>query len=305
MSVVKRLMLVEPCDTPTVEICEPLFDAAGIRVMMKRLDLVHPLISGNKWYKLKYNLLAARKQGHGTLLSFGGAYSNHIHALAAAGKLYEFNTIGVIRGEPHESLNSTLQFAVQQGMQLHYVSRQAYRQKQSDEFIAQLHDQFGEFYCVPEGGSNQLAVQGAAEIVHGIGDDVDYVACACGTGGTLAGIVMGLMGQGKALGIAVLKGGDFLNTDVQQFLSLAGKGMLTNWSINLDFHLGGYAKVGPELLGFMHRFEMQHQILLDPVYTAKLMYAIYALAERGYFLRGTTLLVIHSGGLQGRAGFDL
>ncbi|MFC1749871.1 1-aminocyclopropane-1-carboxylate deaminase/D-cysteine desulfhydrase [Pseudomonadota bacterium] len=309
------LMLLEPHTTPiiempvveipTVEIKESLFEQAGVRLLVKRLDLVHPIISGNKWYKLKYNLLAAHEQGCKTLLSFGGAYSNHIHALAGAGSSYGFKTIGVIRGEAHTPLNDTLQFAVDQGMHLHYMSRADYRLKQTPALIAQLRERYGDFYLVPEGGTNTLAVKGAKEIVDDLDDDVDLVACACGTGGTLAGVVAGLNGQCQALGVAVLKGASFLKDDVRRLLDETGHGGSTNWSINLNYHFGGYAKTKPELLLFLKHFEQQHAIPLDPVYTVKLTYALYAMIEAGEIARGTTVLALHTGGLQGRMGFDL
>ncbi len=294
-----------PQPTPIEEIHDPLLDQRGLRLLIKRLDQVHPVISGNKWYKLKYNLLAAREQGYDTLLSFGGAYSNHIHALAGAGREYGFKTIGVIRGEPHEPLNATLQFAREQGMQLHYLSRADYRQKNTPWMIERLHDFFGDFYLLPEGGSNALAVKGAREMVENIEADVDVVACACGTGGTLAGVIAGLNSGKRALGVAVLKGAAFLRDDVQRLLTEAGGDERCNWSINLDYHFSGYAKTTPQLFAFMQAFERQHDVPLDPVYTAKLMFALYALIEDGSFERGTTLLALHTGGLQGRAGFGI
>ena len=357
-------MLLTAHPTPIQEVHDPLLDRHGVRLWVKRTDLVHPIISGNKWYKLKYNLLAARQQGYATLLSFGGAYSNHIHALAGAGREYGFRTIGMIRGEPCEPLNPTLQFAVEHGMELHYLNRADYRLKQSPQIIEQLHQQFGEFYLVPEGGTNALAVQGCSEMLTDVSDEFDVVACACGTGGTLAGVIAGLNGERRALGVAVLKGGEFLRDEVQRLLEgrnvqhnvnyevipppsrstqragikglgggdqsavlnatqfgkyvfkspppnplLEGGGAKTypfdNWQINCDHHHGGYAKATPELLAFMQRFEDEHGIPLDPVYTGKLLFALYELIGQQQFARGATLLAIHSGGLQGRAGFGL
>ena len=298
-------MLLEPLATPVVELKEPLFKQAGVRVLLKRLDLVHPVISGNKWYKLKYNLLAARELGADTLLSFGGAFSNHIHALAGAGSCYGFNTIGVIRGEPHSPLNPTLQFAQSHGMQLHYLTRADYRLKHTPEIVERLRDQFGAFYLVPEGGSNALAVKGTAEILADVTEPFDVVLCACGTGGTLAGIVSSLQPESTALGVAVLKGGRFLYDDVRRLLADAQAASSNNWSLALEYHFGGYAKAPDELLVFMQAFEQRHNIPLEPVYTAKLMFAIYKMVERGEFERGTTLLALHTGGLQGRAGYGL
>lgn len=294
-----------PRPTPVQEIHEPLLDRHGVRLLIKRADLVHPIISGNKWYKLKYNLLAAREQGFDTLLSFGGAYSNHIHALAGAGREHGFRTIGVIRGEPHEPLNPTLRFAVDHGMALHYLTRVEYRLKDSPEMAERLRQQFGEFYLIPEGGANALAVQGCSEMLVDVNDEFDAVACACGTGGTLSGLIAGLKGERRALGVAVLKGGEFLRDEVRRLLLESRGRQFENWQIECDFHHGGYAKATPELLAFMQRFEQQHAIPLDPVYTGKLLFALYTMIGQQQFARGTTLLAIHSGGLQGRAGFGL
>jgi 1-aminocyclopropane-1-carboxylate deaminase len=298
-------MLLTPQPTPVQVLHDPLLDHHGVRLLIKRTDLVHPIISGNKWYKLKYNLLAARQQGASTLLSFGGAYSNHIHALAGAGREYGFKTIGVIRGEPCEPLNPTLQFAVEQGMELHYLNRSDYRLKQSPQIIELLHQQFGGFYLVPEGGTNALAVRGCSEMVADVSDEFDVVACACGTGGTLAGVIAGLNGERHALGVAVLKGAAFLNDEVRRLLLESRGQQFNNWDIECDYHHGGYAKTTPELLAFMQRFEDVHGIPLDPVYTGKLLFALYEMIKQQRFTPGTTLLAIHSGGLQGRAGFGL
>jgi len=293
-------MLIEQA-TPIVEINDAEIDACGVRLLIKRIDLVHPVVSGNKWYKLKYNLQQAHQQGQQTLLSFGGAYSNHIHALAGAGRTEGFNTIGVIRGEPHQPLNATLQYATEQGMHLHYVSRADYRLKNTPQFIANLAERFGPFYLIPEGGSNALALAGVKEIIGGIDVPFDFVATACGTGGTLAGLIAGLQGEHQALGIAVLKGGDFINQEVALLLSQAGSAAYSNWKIETDYHFGGYAKTKPELLDFMAEFERQHAIPLEPVYTAKMFYALFDKIKHGDFARGSTIVALHTGGLQGRA----
>ena len=298
-------MQLTPQPTPIQEIHDVVFDQAGVRLLIKRLDQVHPVISGNKWYKLKYNLLAAREQGFGTLLSFGGAYSNHIHALAGAGAEYGFNTIGVIRGEEHSPLNPTLQFAVDHGMQLHYMNRLDYRRKDSAEIIDRLRAEFGDFYLIPEGGSNGLAVQGCAEIIDDIDQAFDVIACACGTAGTLSGLIAGLQGQRQALGVAVLKGAGFLGDEVRSLLSESANQQHENWQINLDYHFGGYAKTKPELMEFMRRFEAAHAVPLEPVYTGKLMFGLYDLIAANHFQRGQTVLALHTGGLQGCAGFEI
>lgn len=298
-------MLLTPQATPIQEIHDPVLEQAGVRLLVKRLDQVHPIISGNKWYKLKYNLLAARERGFETLLSFGGAYSNHIHALAGAGYVYGFKTIGVIRGEEYLPLNPTLQFAVDHGMQLVYLNRADYRLKDSNEIIERLEEKFGDFYLIPEGGSNALAVKGCAEIIAEIDLPFDVIACACGTGGTLAGLIAGLEGKRQALGVAVLKGAEFLRTDVRNLLQESVAHQYNNWQINLDYHFGGYAKTTESLIRFIREFESKHGIPLEQVYTGKLMFGLYDLLVAGRFQRGQIVLALHSGGLQGRAGFAL
>ncbi len=296
------LLIAHP--TPIQEIHDARLEQAGVRLLIKRLGLVHPLISGNKWYKLKYNLLAAREQGCETVLSFGGAYSNHIHALAAAGHEYGFKTIGVIRGEAHCPLNATLQFAVDHGMRLTYLNREDYRRKASAEIIEKLKAGFGYFYLIPEGGSNALAVKGCAEIVSDIDESFDVIACACGTGGTLAGLIAGLEGKRRALGIAVLKGGGFLSDEVTKFLQMAIGRQYENWQMVLDYHFGGYAKTNAELIAFIRQFETEHGIPLEQVYTGKLMYALFDMIARGEFERGTSIVAVHTGGLQGRSSLS-
>lgn len=287
---------------PLQEVVEPWFEQFDIRLRVLRADRVHPVVSGNKWFKLKYNLRAAQAAGHDTLLSFGGAYSNHVHALAYAGRQLGFKTIGVIRGEVHESLNPTLQFATAQGMQLMYLDRARYRHKSDPGRMAELRACFGDFYLIPEGGSNALAVQGCRELVAEIREPFDVLVCACGTGGTLAGLISGLAGHHQALGLAVLKGGDFLGCEVRGLLS-ENDAAYENWAINPDYHFGGYARMTPTLERFIEEFEARHGIPLDPVYTGKLMFGLYDLIAKGCFRRGSTIVALHSGGLQGCAGF--
>lgn len=271
--------------------------------MIKREDLNHPVISGNKWRKLKYNLLEAKKQGHTRLLTFGGAYSNHIYATAGAGKEFDFETIGIIRGEEHLPLNPTLSFASEAGMQLHYMDRATYREKSEPKIIKLLKQQYGDFYLIPEGGTNALAIQGCEEIVQEINTDYDYLCCPVGTGGTVTGLISGLKGKSKIIGFSSLKG-DFLKREVTDLLSQSGR-HYANWSINTDYHFGGYAKTKPTLLDFMKAFEEQNEILLDPVYTAKMMFGLYDLIQKDYFPKGSRVLAVHTGGLQGRAGFAI
>jgi len=288
--------------TPITKIEDPLIKDSGIKLFIKREDLNHPELSGNKWHKLKYNLITAKENGYETLLTFGGAYSNHIYATAAAGKLFGFKTIGIIRGEEHLPLNPTLSFAVSAGMKIHYVTRKSYREKNSSEFIEILKEKFGKFYLVPEGGTNKLAVKGASEIISNIDIDFDYVCCACGTGGTLAGLITGLKGRKKALGFSVLKGGSFLLHDVEKLIFESAGKKYNNWDINLDFHFGGYAKINSELIQFIQRFQKITSIPIEPIYTGKLLFGVYNLILNHYFNNGNAILVIHTGGLQGLIG---
>ena len=282
---------------------DPLFEEKGVELWMKREDLNHPVVSGNKWRKLKYNLIEAKKQGHKNLLTFGGAYSNHIYAIAGAGKELDFETIGVIRGEEHAELNPTLSFAKAQGMHLHYMDRSTYRQKESEEVINLLKQVYGNFYLIPEGGANELALKGCAELAEEIDLDYNFLCCPVGTGGTLAGLILGARGSGQLLGFSALKG-DFLQKEVDNLLKKSTK-IYNNWSITDQYGFGGYAKVKPELLKFMSEFEEKQGILLEPIYTGKMMYGIYEMVRAGKFKEGSKIVAIHTGGLQGRAGFGL
>lgn len=276
----------------------------GINVYLKREELLHSTISGNKWRKLKYNLIEANKLGFETLLTFGGAYSNHIHATANAGKLFGFKTIGIIRGEEHLPLNPTLADAQKCGMQIHYVTRSDYRKKREIEFIQELKNKFGNFYLVPEGGTNSLAVKGCTEIVDDINIDFDHILSACGTGGTISGVICGLEGRKKVIGIPVLKGADFLNNDIADYIQEYTGNEYSNWELNLDYHFGGYAKINKELVEFINDFKLVNGIQLDPVYTGKLLFAVNSMLGNGEFSSGSNIIALHTGGLQGIAGMQ-
>lgn len=282
----------------------PLLEAAGVTLVVKREDLLDPELGGNKWRKLKYNLVAAQKQQHDTLLTFGGAYSNHIYATAAAGRRFGYHTIGIIRGEQHSELNPTLQFATDCGMQIEYVDRASYRLKTSKEYIDKLHNKYGRFYLLPEGGSNKLALKGCAEIVEEIDIDFDTVCVACGTGATLAGLVCGLSSQQQAMGFAVLKGADFLSKDITSMLQQATINNRASWQLNTSYHFGGYAKTNPQLWDFVTGFKNDFGIELDAVYTGKMFYGLFDLIRSGYFETGSRIVAIHTGGLQGNRGFE-
>ncbi|NUS74568.1 MAG: pyridoxal-phosphate dependent enzyme [Corynebacteriales bacterium] len=267
------------------------FKPSGIELFLKRDDLINPEIPGNKWRKLVYNLAAAQKEQHSTLLTFGGAYSNHIRATAAAGYYHGMTTIGVIRGEEHKPLNDSLQQAVNYGMRLVYIDRTTYRHKTDLAFINGLHEKFGDFYLLPEGGSNSLAVRGCAEIVAELDEPFDVIASACGTGATLAGIASALSPHQRALGFSALKGGTFLNDAVSAFHDRS----LSNWSIETRYHFGGFARRTPRLDAFIADFYARHEIALEWVYVAKMMYGLFDLAAQGSLPAGSRVLAVVTG----------
>ncbi|WP_168417875.1 MULTISPECIES: pyridoxal-phosphate dependent enzyme [Acinetobacter] len=268
----------------------------GRELWIKRLDLVHPHISGNKFYKLKYNFLAAQAEGYQQVLTFGGAYSNHIAATAYTAQLFGWKSIGIIRGQElaNCALNPTLNLAQHMGMQFEFVSRERYRQKNEAEFLQQLQQSYPHTYIIPEGGSNRLAIQGCQEIL--TADDLhqfDVICCAVGTGGTIAGLIEASLPNQKILGFSALKG-DFLTQEVQQRTSKK------NWQITDEFCCGGYAKTTPELLAFIRAFEKEHAIPLEQIYTGKMLFGLSSMIQRGEFNAGERILLIHTGGLQGR-----
>lgn len=296
--------MILPAPAPLQLVTEPLLQAKKVSLYLKREDLLHPHISGNKWRKLKYNLLEAQNLQKTTLLTFGGAYSNHIAAVAAAGQEFKFKTIGFIRGDPHEKLNPTLQFAQDCDMQLQYLDRATYRQKQDFTFQKNLKNEYPYAYLIPEGGTNLLAVKGCTEIVTDVNIPFDYICCAAGTGGTLAGIIAGLEGQSKILGFPALKGGEFLVTALTALIKEYNGKEYPNWQLQTNYHFGGYAKIQPELIAFIQGFKEKHHIQLEPIYTGKMLYGIFDLVRQGFFKPGTTIIAVHTGGLQGLAGFN-
>jgi 1-aminocyclopropane-1-carboxylate deaminase len=289
--------------TPLQHINEALFREKGVEVWLKRDDLTNAEIQGNKWRKLKYNLVEAKEEGQKTLLTFGGPYSNHIAAVAAAGKVYDFKTIGIIRGEPSDDPSDTLKNAAKNGMRILFMDRAQYRMKNEPESIESLHVQLGDFYMIPEGGTNIYALQGCIEMVNEIKADYDYISVACGTGGTLAGIVAGLYGKKKAIGFSSLKGKDRLTASITELVRDFMDKTFDNWQVNFDYHFGGYAKVNDELIDFIKSFKQNHLTQLEPVYTGKMMYGLYDMIGKGYFPRGSKIVAIHTGGLQGLCGY--
>lgn len=279
------------------EISLSLLKEKAIRLFVKRIDKIHPFVSGNKWHKLKYNLLEAKKQQKQTVLTFGGAYSNHIAATAFATKKNDLISIGIIRGEEHFPLNPTLAFAKANGMDLHYKSRSDYRAKTTPDFLEKLKQKFGEFYLIPEGGTNKLAIQGSAAILDK-NDTHDIICCAVGTGGTMAGIINASNKQQTIIGFPAIKGTKQLANNIRDWTSKK------NWKLINDYVCGGYAKFTDELVDFIIDFNNKHQIPLDPIYTGKMMMGILDLIAKDYFPKGSSILAIHTGGLQGNKGMN-
>ncbi|WP_411895859.1 1-aminocyclopropane-1-carboxylate deaminase/D-cysteine desulfhydrase [Winogradskyella sp. A2] len=279
----------------------PLNDQSNIKLFIKREDELHPFISGNKFRKLKYNLIEAKRLKKNTILSFGGAYSNHIAAVAYASKNNGFKSIGIIRGEELGNKiesNPTLQFAKSCDMEFHFVTRASYRDKTKQWFIDELENRHGDFYLVPEGGTNQLAIKGCEEILIPSDNNYDYICTCVGTGGTISGLINASDVRQKILGFTALKG-DFLKEDIRKFAQQK------NWELITEYHFGGYGKIKPELITFINRIKADFDIPLDPIYTGKMMYGIFDLIEKGYFPEEAKILVIHTGGLQGIAGMNL
>ncbi|HEY4617116.1 MAG TPA: pyridoxal-phosphate dependent enzyme [Flavobacterium sp.] len=273
----------------------------SITVSIKREDLIHPFISGNKFRKLKYNLLQAKEEQNETLLTFGGAYSNHIAAVAFAGKEKGFKTIGIIRGDELRdkiSENPTLLFAQNCGMQLEFVSREEYRLKNETSFLENLEKQFGDFYLIPEGGTNELAIKGCQEILTEEDSDFDFVCCSVGTGGTIAGIINSALPHQKVLGFPALKG-DFLKDEIRIFVQNE------NWELITAYHFGGYGKVNPDLIAFINQFYDKNKIPLDPIYTAKMVFGVIDMIDKDYFPAHSKILLIHTGGIQGIKGMNM
>lgn len=273
----------------------------SISVFIKREDLIHPIVSGNKFRKLKYNLLQAQAENQDTILTFGGAFSNHIAAVAFAGKEKGFKTIGIIRGEELATKieeNPTLKFAQEYGMQFEFISREEYRQKSEAFFIENLKNQFGKFYMIPEGGTNKLAIKGCEEILIESDSQFDFVCCAVGTVGTISGIINSILPHQKVLGFPALKG-DFLKEEIRIFARNE------NWELITDYHFGGYGKVNLELITFINQFYKENKIPLDPIYTGKMVFGIFDLIEKNYFPKSSKILLIHTGGIQGIQGMNL
>lgn len=278
----------------------PSFDTvSNVRADMLRLDLLHPEISGNKWFKLKYNLTQAEKEKNPTILTFGGGWSNHIAATAAACHLLGFKSIGIIRGEELKPDSTpTLTTALHDGMQLHFISRERYREKEKPDYINSLNKKFDFPYIIPEGGNNKHGIKGCKEILSFCKpDNYTHICCAVGTGATLTGIIESASFHHRILGFPVLKATACLKERIEEQLDERGRSI--RWELITPYHFGGFAKKTRQLLDFMKDFDDINNIRLDLVYTAKMMFGIADLIGKNYFPAGSRILTIHTGGLQG------
>ncbi|WP_338376230.1 pyridoxal-phosphate dependent enzyme [uncultured Flavobacterium sp.] len=275
-------------------------DNPNVELYIKREDLIHPLISGNKYRKLKYNLLQAKTENKTTLLTFGGAFSNHILAVASAGFENNFKTIGIVRGEElfdKIDQNPTLKKAQELGMQFKFVSREEFRNKTTKAFLHNLKTEFGDFYLLPEGGTNELAIKGCEEILTKEDEVFTHICCSIGTGGTISGIINSSLNSQQIVGFPSLKG-DFISNEITNFV------VKSNWNVISEYHFGGYGKITDSLIRFINDFNVQHDIPLDPIYTGKMMFGIDDLLKKDYFPKGSKILAIHTGGLQGIQGMN-
>ena len=281
----------------------PFADERQIEVVVKRLDLLHPVVQGNKFYKLHYNLKAAKALGYTRVLTFGGAYSNHIHATALAAAANGLQSIGIIRGEIVKPLNPTLEDAERQGMIFYPMNRGDYRQKENPSIFENLKLQFGDFYLIPEGGTNALAIKGTKEILAEQDLSMDFICTPIGTGGTFAGLVDSAKPEQHVIGFSALKG-EFIFSEIEQLLQKYDISPKCRYTIETAYHFGGYAKHNAELITFIQELKEKAKLPADPIYTGKMMFGLLDLIGKNYFPNGSKILVLHTGGLQGVRGFE-
>lgn len=276
---------------------------SGVELFVKRDDLIHPFVSGNKLYKLKFNVEDALKNGFNRILTFGGAYSNHIAATAAYCQQEGIQSIGIIRGEQTLPLNPTLAYATECNMRLEYIDRTAYRQKTDSDFLNELRHRFDQPYIIPEGGANLNGIKGAQEMLTDECAQFDVIALAMGTGTTFAGVVRGLLPHQRAVGFPIHKYGDIFDDVLNIDASLKSISK-SNYHIEKEYHFGGYAKTNSELLSFMNETYRETGLKTDPIYTSKALFGLVDIIKKGVFKQGSKILFLHTGGLQGIAGFE-
>lgn len=269
----------------------------NLTVDVLRLDLIHPIISGNKWFKLKYNLQQITDLGFKQVLTFGGPYSNHLVATAAAAKYFGISSVGIVRGEFDETqLSPTMQACKEFGMQLIFVSRADYSKKNESAFLNQLQTQYPNAFIIPEGGANEWGRKGCVEINKYISDSYTHICCSIGSGTTFTGLCNAAADHQQLIGFVPMKQGNYLTKDISDWVN---KKKTSNWQLTDEFHFGGFGKYNQELLNFMNTMYFQFRLPLDFVYTAKMMMGVKVLSERDFFPAQSRIICIHSGGLQG------
>lgn len=264
---------------------------------IKRDDLIDPLIGGNKFRKLKYNLIEARNQHRTALLTFGGAYSNHILATARTGHIEGIKTIGIIRGHAEHELSPVLKKVQELGMELNFIDRTEYKLRHDKDYLDKLQKRFSSAYIIPEGGTNAFALDGVAEIRTELPDDVDCIATACGSGGTLAGLIKAYHNRSNItlLGFSVLKGEDQLTETINQLLKASGIKAKCKWEVITGYHFGGYAKAPETLIDYIRTFQAQQDIPLDYVYTGKMLFGLESWLQTNTSYK--KVVALHTGGL--------
>jgi 1-aminocyclopropane-1-carboxylate deaminase len=282
--------------SPVHQISDKLFDNKKIKIFIKRDDLIHPIISGNKWRKLKYILRRAREEQKKHLVTFGGAYSNHLLATAAAGAQFGFKTTGIVRGE--QVANDTLFLCRLHGMNLLFTDRESYKDKPA--LFKKHFDNDQEAFFIDEGGTSAEGVQGCSELLDELTETYDHIFCACGTGTTAAGIITGIQKHNLSTefhAVPVFKNGGFIKDEIEKFLTVPA-----DYALHTSYHFGGYGKADEQLISFIKHFVANTGILIEPVYTAKMLFALYDLVTRDQFKPGSRILAIHSGGIWGLLG---
>jgi len=286
-------------ESPIQEIRHPLLEQKQVRLAIKRDDLLHPVISGNKWRKLKYNLINMQSKGCDSFVTFGGAFSNHLYASAMACKTFNLKGHAIVRGPTLDEQNPTIRMARACGMTLHVVDRKTYRLRHNGDYLHTLQSEFPNSFIIPEGGTNQAALSGVIELAQSLPPS-NYVVCATGSGGTIAGLAKGSPTNTNVIGIAVLKQADYLNDEISQLLTNSHSG--ASWQLLTNHHYGGYGKFTDDVWTFCQLMRQTYQLPLEPIYTGKMLFAIWQLIRQDYFPRGSTIMAIHTGGLQGLDG---
>lgn len=286
-------------ESPVQEIHHPLLEQKKIKLSIKRDDLLHPIISGNKWRKLKYNLIHMKNKGCNSFVTFGGAFSNHLYASAMACKTFNLEGHAIIRGPELDKHNPTIKMALACGMHLHVIDRKTYRLRHDDTYLKTLQTEFPSSFLIPEGGTNTAALYGVAELARSLPLS-DYVVCATGSGGTVAGLAKGCPSSTNVIGIAVLKQADYLNQEISKLLTDSHSG--ASWQLLTNHHYGGYGKFTDDVWTFCQLMKKAYLLPLEPIYTGKMLFAIWQLISQDYFPKGTRIMAIHTGGLQGLDG---